>query len=37
MPAWKNSSEKIPSHKRAGGLAQVVGTEIKSQKHRKKK
>jgi hypothetical protein len=40
-PAWGNSLRdsilKNPSQKRAGGMAQGVGPEFKSQYHKKKK
>jgi hypothetical protein len=41
-PAWANSSgahilKKFPSQKNAGGVAHDVGTEIKPQKHTKKR
>jgi hypothetical protein len=40
-PSQENSSQaaisKNPSHKRAGGVAQGVGTEFKLQYHKKRK
>jgi hypothetical protein len=40
-PAWqivyKTLSRKYPSQKRAGGVAQSVGPEFKTQYHKKKK
>jgi hypothetical protein len=41
MPAWANSLQdpiwKTPNTKRAGGVAQGVGSEIKSQYYKKKR
>jgi hypothetical protein len=36
-PAWANSSQKNPSQKRAGRVAQGVCPEFKPQYHKKKK